>query len=187
VTDPIRPHGRPSSSFPAPLGPRDLGPRSTARPGETPGAGGAFAERLREARAAAEPRGPAPSPSPAPGHAATSPGAAAATTGGTAAPAAAVRPTPIGSGTPGAPPAGSSSPPSRDSLGPAVARAVQRLVDGGRYVDAALRAARRGELGNEQLLAIQAGVYRYTQELELAAKVVDKTTSGIKQVLQSQQ
>ena len=39
----------------------------------------------------------------------------------------------------------------------------------------------------EQLLAIQAGVYRYTQEVELASKVVDRVTNGVKTVLQSQQ
>ena len=38
-----------------------------------------------------------------------------------------------------------------------------------------------------QLIAIQAGVYRYTQELELASKLVDKATGAVKQTLQSQQ
>lgn len=37
-----------------------------------------------------------------------------------------------------------------------------------------------------ELLALQAHVYRATQELDLAGKVVEKATGGIKQVLQTQ-
>jgi hypothetical protein len=39
----------------------------------------------------------------------------------------------------------------------------------------------------EELIAIQAGVYRYTQELELASKLVDKASGAVKTTLQSQQ
>ncbi len=68
-----------------------------------------------------------------------------------------------------------------------LADAARHLDAGRRQVDGALASARRGDLSPEQLLAIQAGVYRYTQEVELASKVVDRVTNGIKTVLQSQQ
>jgi len=38
----------------------------------------------------------------------------------------------------------------------------------------------------EELLAIQAGVYRYTQELELFGRIVEKAVSGLKQTLGTQ-
>lgn len=68
-----------------------------------------------------------------------------------------------------------------------LADAARHLDAGRRQVDGALVRARRGDLSPEQLLAIQAGVYRYTQEVELASKVVDRVTNGVKTVLQSQQ
>ena len=37
-----------------------------------------------------------------------------------------------------------------------------------------------------ELLAMQAGVYRFTQELELTSKVVEKATSTIKQTMNTQ-
>ncbi len=37
-----------------------------------------------------------------------------------------------------------------------------------------------------ELIAIQAGVYKFSQELELVSKVVEKATDGIKQTLQTQ-
>ena len=37
-----------------------------------------------------------------------------------------------------------------------------------------------------ELLAVQAGVYKFSQELELTSKVVEKATSGVKQTLQTQ-
>jgi hypothetical protein len=37
-----------------------------------------------------------------------------------------------------------------------------------------------------ELLSLQAHVYRASQELDLAGKVVEKTTGGVKQVLQTQ-
>ena len=48
--------------------------------------------------------------------------------------------------------------------------------------------SRRGApLGPEQLLALQATVHRYSQEVELAAKLTDKLTGAVRQVLTSQQ
>ena len=38
----------------------------------------------------------------------------------------------------------------------------------------------------EQLLALQAGVYRYTEVVDLTSKLVDRTCTGLKTTLQSQ-
>lgn len=42
------------------------------------------------------------------------------------------------------------------------------------------------KLDNNQLLALQAGMYKYTQELELTGKVVEKATTGLKDTLKTQ-
>lgn len=42
------------------------------------------------------------------------------------------------------------------------------------------------ELGNVELLALQAGVYRYSEAVDLSAKLVDRATNGVKTVLQGQ-
>jgi hypothetical protein len=39
---------------------------------------------------------------------------------------------------------------------------------------------------SSELLALQAGMYKYTQELELTGKVVEKATSGLKDTLKTQ-
>jgi hypothetical protein len=54
----------------------------------------------------------------------------------------------------------------------------QRLMD---------RAGQGGVgLAPEQLLALQAGVYRYTEVVDLTSKLVDRTCTGLKTTLQSQ-
>jgi len=42
------------------------------------------------------------------------------------------------------------------------------------------------ELGNVELLALQAGVYRYSEAVDLSAKLVDRASNGVKTVLQGQ-
>lgn len=42
------------------------------------------------------------------------------------------------------------------------------------------------EFSSSELLALQAGVYRFTQELELTSKVIEKGTASIKQTLNTQ-
>ena len=72
----------------------------------------------------------------------------------------------------------------------ALRAAVHSLGQGQAFIERAVRRAGRGGgegLEPAQLLALQTGVYRYTQELELASKLVDKATGAIKQTLQSQQ
>ena len=73
--------------------------------------------------------------------------------------------------------------------GAAIVRdAVESIGRGERMVERVMRQARRGHVfTQEELLAVQAGVYRYTQELELASKLVDKATGAVRQTLQSQQ
>lgn len=66
--------------------------------------------------------------------------------------------------------------------------AARSIARGQALVDSVLSAARRGKtFSNEELLAVQAGVYRYTQELELASKLVDKASGAVRTTLQSQQ
>lgn len=54
-------------------------------------------------------------------------------------------------------------------------------------VKGAIAASRAGQdLGAGELLALQAGVYRYSEAVDLAAKLVDRASSGVKTVLQGQ-
>lgn len=70
----------------------------------------------------------------------------------------------------------------------ALRASVHSIAQGERLLQGVIQAARHGTaFSNEQLIAIQAGVYRYTQELELAGKLVDKATGAVRQTLQSQQ
>ena len=53
--------------------------------------------------------------------------------------------------------------------------------------EGAIAASRSGrDLGAGELLALQAGVYRYSEAVDLAAKLVDRASSGVKTVLQGQ-
>ncbi len=67
-----------------------------------------------------------------------------------------------------------------------------RILHGlGHEVDRGERMVRRaigggGELGPTELLALQAGVYRYSEAVDLSAKLVDRATSGVKTVIQGQ-
>ena len=65
--------------------------------------------------------------------------------------------------------------------------AAEDLAEGERFMRQALRVSRRQDVSPAQLVAIQAGVYRYGQELELAGRLVDKATSAVRTTLQSQQ
>ena len=51
----------------------------------------------------------------------------------------------------------------------------------------AVRAATAGnDLGPSELLALQAGVYRYSEVIDLAAKLVDRASNGVKTVVSGQ-
>jgi hypothetical protein len=43
-----------------------------------------------------------------------------------------------------------------------------------------------GDLGPADLIALQAGVYRYSEAIDLASRLVDHATSGVKTVIQGQ-
>lgn len=68
---------------------------------------------------------------------------------------------------------------------------VSQLVGGieqsGRGVDEVLKMAMSGkQFSNQEMLALQAGMYKYSQELDLTSKVVEKATSGLKDTLKTQ-
>ena len=42
------------------------------------------------------------------------------------------------------------------------------------------------EFTNQEMLSLQAGMYKYSQELDLTSKVVEKATSGLKDTLKTQ-
>lgn len=75
--------------------------------------------------------------------------------------------------------------PSRGAFADHLQRAAQSLAAGDRALEAAIRSARYGAPRPEDLLALQATVYRYSQDMELASKLVDKATNGVQRVLQS--
>ena len=68
-----------------------------------------------------------------------------------------------------------------------------RILHGlGREVDRGEKVTRRAieggskDLGPSELLALQAGVYRYSEAVDLSSKLVDRAASGVKTVLQGQ-
>lgn len=64
---------------------------------------------------------------------------------------------------------------------------LNQVVDGQNKLDQVIKMATSGkQYGNQELLAIQAAVYKFSQELELTSKVVEKATSGVKQTMQTQ-
>jgi hypothetical protein len=81
--------------------------------------------------------------------------------------------------------AADSSPQSGERVLRDAAASIER---GERLLEQVIRSARSGRaFSNEELIAIQAGVYRYSQALELAGKLVEKLTGAVRQTLQSQQ
>jgi hypothetical protein len=67
------------------------------------------------------------------------------------------------------------------------ARVLTRLLEDERAVDRGLaRALRGGAMSPQELLALQVNVIRYSQELEVASRIVDKVTGAVKQTLQTQ-
>ncbi|MFW6066741.1 MAG: hypothetical protein ACOC97_00265 [Myxococcota bacterium] len=64
---------------------------------------------------------------------------------------------------------------------------AREIARGDGILRRAMRTAHAGGVFDHgELLALQAGVYRYTQELELTGKLVDKSTQSLRHVLQSQ-
>lgn len=68
-----------------------------------------------------------------------------------------------------------------------IVRALGREVDRGEATVKKALSPGGGEMGASELLALQAGIYRYSEAVDLSAKLVDRATSGLKTVLQGQQ
>ena len=73
------------------------------------------------------------------------------------------------------------------SAGPGPLRKMlDQSIKSERRLDHYLRRAMRGHVSDpNQLLALQMQVYRYTQQVEVLSRMVDRSTSSIKQVLQT--
>jgi hypothetical protein len=68
-----------------------------------------------------------------------------------------------------------------------VSNVVSNIEKGGAQMDKLINGGLSGKnFSNSELLALQAGMYKYTQELELTGKVVEKATSGLKDTLKTQ-
>lgn len=69
----------------------------------------------------------------------------------------------------------------------AITNMLSSLESGQTKVDQLISLGVSGaHFNNAQLLALQAGVYKYTQEMELTGKVVEQATSGLKDTLKTQ-
>ncbi|MBV9948998.1 MAG: hypothetical protein JOZ69_19270 [Myxococcales bacterium] len=79
-----------------------------------------------------------------------------------------------------------SSTPSGPSFADVLRGIGRTLGDGEATMRAAVSAASSaGDLGpSARLIALQAGVYRYSEAVDLSSRLVDRTTSGVKTVLQ---
>ena len=64
---------------------------------------------------------------------------------------------------------------------------VSSLEKGQMDLDKLINQAASGkQFSNGELLGLQASMYKYTQELDLTGKVVEKATSGLKDTLKTQ-
>jgi hypothetical protein len=64
---------------------------------------------------------------------------------------------------------------------------VQNMERGQVSIDKLIAGGLSGKnFSNTEMLAMQASMYKYTQELELTGKVVEKATSGLKDTLKTQ-
>ncbi|MBC7174377.1 MAG: hypothetical protein H5U40_18165 [Polyangiaceae bacterium] len=68
-----------------------------------------------------------------------------------------------------------------------LASAARSLGESERGVDRALAGAARGSMRMDELVAFQAVIYRHSLTVDIASKVVEKSTSAVRQTLQSQQ
>lgn len=69
----------------------------------------------------------------------------------------------------------------------AVSNVVRKLEHGQRVQDRIIQATGRGkQFTTAELLSLQTSMYRYTQELDLVSRVVEKGTSSLKDVLKAQ-
>lgn len=62
---------------------------------------------------------------------------------------------------------------------------VGRAIDGGEALVGKAEQAAYAPLDPGTLIALQAGIYRYSEAIDLTAKVVDRATSAVRTVLQA--
>jgi len=75
----------------------------------------------------------------------------------------------------------------KETKGGGLKAVLNQVVSGQNKLDEIIKMATSGKVyGNQELLAVQAAVYKFSQELELTSKVVEKATSGVKQTMQTQ-
>ena len=68
-----------------------------------------------------------------------------------------------------------------------IMKLLDQVAEGQNKLDGIIKMSMSGkQFGHQELLAIQASVYKFSQELELTSKVVEKATSGVKQTMQTQ-
>jgi hypothetical protein len=74
-----------------------------------------------------------------------------------------------------------------NKAGSMLGHVVSELEKGQVNMDKLIQAGASGKtFSNAELLSLQAGMYKYTQELDLTSKVVEKATSGLKDTLKTQ-
>jgi hypothetical protein len=67
-----------------------------------------------------------------------------------------------------------------------ILRGLGREMDAGERLMSGVVHQGGTQLGSGDLLALQAGVYRYSEAVDLSAKLVDRAANGVKTVLQGQ-
>lgn len=75
---------------------------------------------------------------------------------------------------------------SAKAVGPSFAEALQSIggaVDRGEALIARATDGRLGGLDSAQLIALQAGIYRYSEAVDLVAKLVDRASNAVRTVL----
>jgi hypothetical protein len=78
-------------------------------------------------------------------------------------------------------------PPERVPERSVVARVLTDVATGQREMDRIIHMAKGGRtFSSAELLGMQARIYRLSQELDLASKLVEKATGGVKQAMSTQ-
>lgn len=67
-----------------------------------------------------------------------------------------------------------------------VQQIVNSIEQNGLRIDKLLNTTNTKSMTNQELLVMQAGMYRYSQELDLVTKVIDKAVNGLRDVLKTQ-
>ena len=64
---------------------------------------------------------------------------------------------------------------------------ISSIENGTKRIDALIKSSLSNKnMSNSELLSMQAQIYKYSQELDLCSKVVDKATNGLRDVLKTQ-